>query len=516
MTERRQWRSSGLYPKTARMTSVVPSRLLRKVMLTIIALMSLGLTKLIFNMVVIRRFGPELLGNINLSISTALLFSLVASAGLSPAATKYVAEYSGKGDEENSKRSFTIALFLNLVLSITMSLLMFANSGRLAQFMNGQQIWFAKASLVTFSYSFYLLCKSVYYAIDKVETYFKNELFADAIFYLTLFVLVLFNFGPFLIMPFVLLYSVFVLWALWVQRSSISISLCTKLSKTKRNIKEILSFSSIALVGTLSSMGGRYLSTMLTGTYSGAKEVGYYSVALSAIAPFYLLSKGVSMVLFPSMSGYYGKEDRASIGSTLNESTRWLLIISSLVCGIAIVFGRFIFSMATGTDNQTGIIAFQILIIGAYISIIGVPSISTLSGTKYVHIPNIAALLGLALSIISWRMLIPSYGIVGTALGLVVLTATSTSISMCYAQKLFFNKLLKNLKVVLLFGCVLVGSLLFGKYFFSYRSYPQIASGLVFTLIFIVIYKNELYTIGKSVWIEMITKMSKPLMRTVR
>jgi len=489
--------------------------MIKKVILTIIALGSAGLTKLIFNVVVIRRFGPELLGNINLAISTAFLFSLFASAGLSPATTKYIAQYAGKSDEKNSKRSFTIGLFFNLILSMIMSLLMFANSRQLAQFMSGKQIWFAKASLVVFLYSFYLFCKSAYFGMNKAETYFKNEIFADAIFFLMLFILVLFNLASSLIMPFILLYSIFLLWALHAQRSWISIPLCTKTSEIKKNIKEMVSFSSIALLGGLSSMGGRYISTMLTGTYSSAKEVGYYSIALSVILPLYLLSNAVGMVLFPSISRYYGKEDYVSIGSTLNDSTRWLLIISSFLCGIAVIFGRFIFSILTGTDNQIGVFTLQILVISAYMGISGVPSINTLSGTKYVCIPNVAASIGLVLGIISWRVLIPSYGIIGTALGLVVLTATNTSISMYYAQKLFFNELFKNLKVVLFSGGVLVSSLLFGKYLFPSPSYSQIASGLVFTSIFIAIYKNELYTIGKGVWIEMITKRGKFEIRTL-
>jgi len=480
--------------------------MLRKVILTIIALGSLGLTKLIFNVVVIRRFGPELLGNINLAISTAFLFSLFASAGLSPATTKYIAQYAGKSDEKNSKRSFTIGLFFNLILSIIISLLMFANSKQLAELMNGEQIWFAKGSLVVFLYSLYLFCKRAYYGIDKVETYFKNEIFADAIFFLMLFILVLFNLASFLIMPFILLYSVFLLWALYVQRSWISISLCTKISKIKKNIKEILSFSSICLLGNLSSMGGRYISTMLTGTYASAKEVGYYSTSLSVATALSLLSNAVFMVLFPLMSRYYGKEDYASIRSTLNDSTRWLLIVSSFLCGIAVIFSGLIFSIVTGTDNQIGVFALQILIVGAYIGINGVPSISSLSGTKYVYIPSIAALIGLTLSIISWRMLIPRYGIIGTALGLVVLSATTTSIAMYYARKIFFKKLFKNLKVGLFSGFILISSLLFGKYLFLSPLYSQIASGLVFTLIFISIYKNELYIIGKGIQKEIIIK----------
>jgi len=213
-----------------------------KVILTIIAVAGVGLTRLAFNTMVIRRFGPELLGNINLSISTAFLFSLFATAGLCPAATKYIAQYAGRNDEKNIKRSFTIILFFVLVLSVIMSVLMFANSKQLAQFMNGKQIWFAKASLVVFLYSLYLFCKRAYYGIDKVGTYFKSEMFADAIFFLTLFILVLFNLASFLIMPFILLYSIFLLWALCVQRSWVSISLCTKISKIKKILKKYCLF----------------------------------------------------------------------------------------------------------------------------------------------------------------------------------------------------------------------------------------------------------------------------------
>lgn len=480
--------------------------MIKKVILTIITLASAGLTKLIFNVVVIRRFGPELLGNINLAISTAFLFSLFASAGLCPAATKYIAQYAGKSDEKNSKCSFTIGLFFNLILSMIMSLLMFANSKQLAQFMGGKQIWFAKASLVVFLYSLYLFCKSAYFGINRVEAYFKNEIFADAVFFLTLFVLVFFNLASFLIMPFILLYFIFLLWALYVQRSWISIPLCTKTSEIKKNIKEMVSFSSIALLGSLSSVGGIYISTMLTGTYSSAKEVGYYSTILSVTMALSLVSNAVSMVLFPSMSRYYGKEDYASIRSTLNDSTRWLLIVSSFLCGIALIFSRFIFSIVTGTDYQVGVFALQILIVGAYVAINGVPSISSLSGTKYVHIPSIAALVGLALSIISWSVFIPRYGIIGTALGLVVLSAATTSIAMYYARKIFFHQLFKNLNIVLFSGCALASSLLFGKYLSRSPSYSQIASGLVFTLIFIAIYKNELYMAGKRIQKEIIIK----------
>jgi len=490
--------------------------MIKKVMLTIIALISLGLTKLIFNAVVIRRFGPELLGNIDLAISTAFFLSLFASAGLSPAATKYIAQYAGKGDEKSAKRSFTIALFLSLIVSAIISLLMFANSKQIAQLVGGKQVWFAKGSLVVFLYSSYLFCKSAYFGMNKVEAYVKNEVLADSVFFLTLFIFVFFNLTSSLVMPFILLYSIFLLCALHAQRSWISIPLCTKTSEIKRSIKEILSFSSIALVGSVSSMGGRYISTMLTGTYASVKEVGYYSVALSAILPLYLLSRAVSMVLLPSMSRYYGKEDYASIGNTLDTSTRWLLIVSSLMCGIAVIFGRFMFSIVSGTDSQVGILTLQILIISAYMSINGVPSINTLSGTKYVHIPNIAAPIALALAIISWRVLIPSYGMIGTALGLFVLTATNTSISMFFAQKLFFQKLFRNLKIVLFSGCVLVSSLLCGACLFRSPSYSQIASGLVFTSVFIAIYKNELYTIGQRVWIEMTTKRGELELETSR
>lgn len=101
-------------------------------------------------------------------------------------------------------------------------------------------------------------------------------------------------------------------------------------------------------------------------------------------------------------------------------------------------------------------------------------------------------------------MLIPRYGIIGTALGLVVLSATITSIAMYYAQKIFFPQLFKNLKVVLFSGCVLLSSLLFGKYLFRSPSYSQIASGLLFALMFISIYKNELRLVRERIEKEMI------------
>jgi O-antigen/teichoic acid export membrane protein len=470
--------------------------MIKSLALTIVALIFFGLTKLVFNTVVIRSYGPDILGNINLAISTAFLFSLISSAGLGPTTTKYIAHYIGRGERDISKYVYTIALLLTVTLSAVMCLLMFAYSRQLARAMNGEASWFIRAAPIVFSYSLYTLFKCTYYGTERVGNYFKNEIFADGIFFFALFVFVLFGLTSFLVTPFVLLYSVFALWAIYAQRSLISFSLLTDRTVLKRIVKEMLSFFSVCFAGTSADMAGLYIGTILTGAYGTSAEAGYYSAALSVSMPFHLMSRSTALVVFPSMANYYGKKDFESIGRLLNMSTKWLIITSSFLCGLAVIFARLIFNIVAGIDHLPGVLTLRILLVTVYIAINGVPAVNSLSGTKYVHIPAIASIIGLILACISWILLIPVLGIVGTALGFLILTATGVSVSVYYAQKYFDGDLLASIRIALIVGGLVVTSGLLGEILFVSPLYSQIVGGILFIVTFIAIHWRDLSMIG--------------------
>ena len=469
------------------------------IVLTIVALVSVGLTRLLFNAIVIRSFGPEVLGNINLAISTACLFSLVASAGLGPAATKYIAEYLGKGEKENSRCSFTIGLFLTVGLSVIMSLVMFRFSKQLATAMNAEPSWFVKTSLIVMLYSLYLFYKNTYYGINKVKTYLKSEIFADVVFFLALFILVIYKLTAFLVVPFILLYTIFLLCAVYTQRSWISFSFMNDL-RFKKISMEMLSFSAICMLGTSASMGGRLFSTMLTGSYATLAETGYYSAVLSVSMPFYLLPRSIGLVLFPSIALYYGRKDLKSIERVLSQSTKWLLVTASLPCGIAVIFSELIFRVVTGADYAPGILALRILLVHVYVGIIGVPAINTLLGTKYAYIPNTASVLGLIVAIACWKVLIPTLGIVGTAIGILAMIVTIVCICVYFAQKLFGSDVLASIRIALVAAVMAVASILLGKALFSSPLYSRIVACVIFTVGFTSTYRTDLCDIGKRVW----------------
>jgi len=82
-----------------------------------------------------------------------------------------------------------------------------------------------------------------------------------------------------------------------------------------------------------------------------------------------------------------------------------------------------------------------------------VPSVSALSGTRYVMIPNAAGIIGLLISLALWPILIPRLGIDGTAIGYISGSIITSIIILYYAIKYYgldFKNLCFNVAISLL------------------------------------------------------------------
>jgi O-antigen/teichoic acid export membrane protein len=103
--------------------------LIRNAILTGVALIFVGLTHVIYNVVIGKTFGASILGQMNLVISVAILFSLVISSFVESPATKFLSEFLAKKDEKKVKYTFTMLQKWTIIGCIVLVIIAFIFSG---------------------------------------------------------------------------------------------------------------------------------------------------------------------------------------------------------------------------------------------------------------------------------------------------------------------------------------------------------------------------------------------------
>lgn len=451
--------------------------------LTIFSLLLLGLTKVIFNVSIGRSFGADTLGSINVAISTSLLLSYIITSGLPPAASKFLAEQRGRGKYDDSKSLITLLFILVVLISLAVmgGALLFGDD--LSKYIGIQKDLFVLSTALIPLYALYMFYKNVYYGLDEIKIYLKIELLSDIIFFILLIIFIFFI-KSLLILPFIIMYIVFSIISLYNLRNYLILSL-TNFTQLH---KDALIFAVISFAGTFASNGRSNLSITLSGTYVNTTSVGLYASAFSLLAIFQFIPMALSRVISPAISFQYGKEDIDSVSKLLNISTTYLMIILSFMCALGIILSSQILQLLYGIEFISASTVLCFMIISVYFSIISMPSISSLTSTKYIKIPNIAGFLGFIASIGAWIILIPLYGIEGTAVGFLIGTLVNISIPLYYANKYFKLDIKRNVNIFCTTAIILILTLLV-RTEISY--YPNITSAILFVFLFIAVNRKN-------------------------
>src|SRR5205085_729656 len=178
-------------------------RVVAHVGLTVLALIFAGLVPFGFNLLVARAYGPAVLGGISVVLGLALFLGQVPST-VGIAATKFMAEALGRGDESAARAIFQFLFTLNLGLTALLTGAMVIAAPWIHQALHvpvGAVLLGAALLLV---YSLYLFLKSVYYGIQQVGAYVWNEIISDLAFFALLAAVFVVRASSWLLLPFVL------------------------------------------------------------------------------------------------------------------------------------------------------------------------------------------------------------------------------------------------------------------------------------------------------------------------
>ena len=259
--------------------------------------------------------------------------------------------------------------------------------------------------------------------------------------------------------------------------------------------KDIGTYGIIALIGTMASMSKAYIANIFTGIYLSTEQVGFYSAAVSITAILLYSPTIMGRVLLPTMSSSYGEGDACAIRKLLAVATLWLSLISLFLGFIFIILSEEILVILFKPAFSEATLSLQMLILGLCLSTIIVPSVSALSGTKFVKIPNSAGVIGLFVSLALWPILIPRFGINGTAIGYIAGSACTSIIILYYATKYYDLSLKRTYLAIatcsLIFAAASIINIILNQ--------PSnwIAAG-VFAFLFLLRFKGEIHEIYRK------------------
>ena len=424
------------------------NRLVRDTVLTLIALGIFGSTNFIFNVVVGRFYGSSYLGAVSTALYTSLLLSYTVSTSFPAAVSKYISEYLGRKSEDKANYVLRLALKYGILISSIMTIFAIIFADYICEIFNISKDIFLLSVPIIILYGLYMILKMAYYGYRNVKRYFQNELVADSIFFITLTVVVIFRWKTYVFMPYIFLYTIFIVSSLYFFHKKFKPS--DNIEK-KDVTKKFFAFAGISFIGTFSSMAMRSLSIIISSAYVPLSDVGFLSAALALTSVFFFFPNAINMVLLPEFSFIYGYGDRKHISNLLNKAIINLAPYIVIINSLGIIFAKFIIEVLYGNKFFPAIFIFQLLLIFISLRMLNSPTISVLSGTKYVHIPNLGSLLRVLFVIPLWLFLVPSTGVLGTALVYGLGIFLNQGIILFFAKKYFnlkINILLKEYSVL--------------------------------------------------------------------
>ena len=461
--------------------------------LTVLALICAGLVPLVFNLLVGRHYGAGELGEVSVVLSVTLFLGQVPGT-LGAAVTKFVAEAMGRKDEITARAIFQFLFVLNLGVALLLAAaLLIATPLIQSTFHIATTRPLALGASLVVTYALYIFLKSVYYGMQRADTYVRNEFLSDVAFFLLLGAILLFNGKDWLLVPFVLNNLIFA--AIGLRDLS---SLFEGFSwRRVRPAPSILRYSLVTGGGTVASLSRQALVLPIAGLYLVHADVGWLAAALSLTAPLALMPRALSLVLFADMARLYGAGEAASVRRLLQNSTEWLIFLLGLLCGLVIINAGTIIGLLFQPEYRQATVAMQLIVLSAYITMVSNPAIDALSSTQYIRIPTIASWLALMASLGSWFLLIPGLSINGAASGYLAGAIVSGGMPTLFAYRRYRMSTMMLLRAGIIFGTLIITMFIAGRF--------QPVTSAVFAVLVCALYARK----GRSGLQQLISKYGR-------
>lgn len=404
-------------------------------LLSLIAILAVGGSTAAYSVVIGRWFGPAVLGHASVALAIGLGGAQLATAGLSPAITRFVAHRLAGRDVEGARRVLVRGLVAVGVVGMTLGLAVAITGPHWTARIGLPAELVAPSAWLLALQCGYIGLKAALYGVGRVKSYARMEIAAGIGFAGGLAAL-LAAVPVGLVAPFIWANGVFVgmaTAALALRQDEVPPTVSTVPPSSTGPIP----FTLIATAGSAAALARLQLPVVVTAAWWQADEVGRLGAAMAFFPLAMLVPRAIELALLPALSTAWGRGDARELRAVLGRTTRTSLLVVGTVAFVLYVLGPAIIAALYGPAYAAAATAMRLVVLAAAVQGLAVPAVAALSAADGVAAPNAAGIAGLVASVIVWAVWVPEEGAIGAVAGLAVGSAVNAAIPMVVAWRRF-------------------------------------------------------------------------------
>jgi len=399
--------------------------------------------------------GPEGLGIYSLLNSFFGLFSVFVGTWLGAGTTKYIAEYSDKGESEKRNQVFSFAFIMVILTGFILTIIMIIfREFFISHFLSKDvlEVYYLLFAAGFIGMNLQPVLLSVLQGILQVKLVVKSRILISIIDVLLIISLVyLFHLlGFFIGILISILFSASILYFYVYKRCGFRF---TTISFKKDIIKKMISFGGVSLLTGLFNLSSTYLQRFLLVNHMGINSVGIFQAGYSIMNHVGLINRGSSFHLFPTMSK---KMDNYSRVKQLNEYLVFILLITIPISVAAILFGKIAIRILYSSEFLPLSSYLFWFILAQFVIIIMTSFQTTVVGMAKLKVNIIACFVIHSLWVVIPLFLIKKYGVASFPIGIIGGQLLGCSIYLLYLWKNIDFRFNKRVKGLLLFGIIVL------------------------------------------------------------
>jgi O-antigen/teichoic acid export membrane protein len=386
------------------------------------------------------------LSDFGLTYSVISLFGLIgvlAEFGINGTIIKFISQHNIKKDQKKIKDYFFTALLFQLSVFLIISSIFILFSKIIAE----KYLSNSSASFLIIIYASYFLfsaifslAKSTFVATHKTNFFAFLEILQYGILFIFTIILLNLKVGINSLFISYLIFGIIgsIVSLVIIKKEIINFKLCDIILK-KKILKKILNFGFYILIYNIFNLFFGRLETIFLTIFSTIEEVGIYSAILPTILAVSNLFSSLILVLIPFVSELWAKKKYVILKKNIEEIYNYLFVFLIPVIISLMFYSDIIVTTLFTKKFTSGIIVFKIMAPAILLIVFSRINVSILTGINNPKKIGKIMILSFIVNLVGNLILIPKFGVVGTAY--------STIISFSFSSILLFSHIRKKIKI---------------------------------------------------------------------
>jgi len=236
-------------------------------------------------------------------------------------------------------------------------------------------------------------------------------------------------------------------------------------------------------------LGGLLINTdvLIIGIFRTAEEVGYYSAALRPVQLLYILPTILAISVFPTLSRLaINSQDKMRV--TLEKSISFIFLIAIPLALGGVILGPEIIELLFGNSYLPATLSFQVLMLTVMVNFPAVILTDAIFAYDKQKLLIVFSLIGGILNVVLDFILIPKYGIAGSAWTTLIAQSVANIYLWRKVNQVNAFSIFPHMKKIMLAALIMAGA----AGVFSFLEFPVLITiGLASVLYFGILYSTK-------------------------